>query len=114
MSLTTRPNTSPPEASRCHDSPLDHCASGPSEYTRRHREAWPLLVRSPGVETFDASALASWRDLWGRLGEELYRCFQDGDAHIHANMILLARQLGGRRGRLVANRLEAWLRDLVV
>ena len=55
------------EASHYDDCALDHDASGPNEYTRRHREAWPLLVRSPGVETFEASELTSWRDLWGRL-----------------------------------------------
>ena len=100
------------ESTVCDDGPLDHGSSGPSEYTRRHREAWLLLVRSPGAETLKVPALTSWQDLWGQLGVELYRCFQAGDAHVHANMILLARQLGGWRGRVVANRLERWRCDL--
>lgn len=83
------------------------------EHTRYLRGAWRLLVRSQGSETLEVSTLTSWERLWGRFGVSLYRCFESGDAHIQAEMILLARRFGGWRGQLVADRLERWQHDLL-
>src|SRR5437868_1870598 len=74
-----------------------------SEYTRRHREAWPLLVRGPESEMLVPTELSSWLRLWGRLGAELFRCFRDGDGHIRSDMIALARKTGEWRGEVVAD-----------
>lgn len=82
------------------------------EYTQRHRDAWPLLLRTQDAEALRTTDLESWLRLWGRLGVELYECFRLGDAHIRADMIHLARELGGWRGRLIADSLERWRRTL--
>src|SRR5207302_10306432 len=62
-----------------------------AEYTRRHREAWRVLVRGPEAESLVPPELSSWLRLWGRLGAELFRCFRDGDAFTRGDMITLAR-----------------------
>lgn len=89
-------------------------SSSAGEYTQRHREAWPLLLRSPDAETLRPGDAESWQRLWGRFGAELFHCFANGDEHIRADMILLARQSGGWRGEIIADRLEKWLRQQAV
>jgi len=84
--------------------------NGLAEYTQRHRELWPQLVSGRDAETLVPDQLPSWLVLWGRLGAELYQCFHLGDDHIRADMIGLARDQGGWRGTLIADRLERWQR----
>lgn len=83
-----------------------------SEYTRRHREAWPVMVRGPEAESLVPAELTSWLRLWGRLGAELFQCFRDGDAHIRTDMIALSRAAGWR-GEVIADRLDVWRRQLL-
>jgi len=82
------------------------------EYTNRHREVWPALLRSPEADSLVASEAASWLRLWGGLGQELYQCFRMGDDHIRQDMITRARHQGGWRGAIIANKLDRWRGDL--
>lgn len=91
---------------------VNYAPDGMTEYTLRHREVWPILVRGPEAETLDPNELHSWNALWGRLGVELFQCFRMGDQHIRTDMIGLARSLGGWRGEIVADRLDQWRRRL--
>ncbi|MCK6485883.1 MAG: hypothetical protein L6R00_17285 [Phycisphaerae bacterium] len=86
---------------------LDYDASGPHEYTRLHREVWPLLVRETGRDSLLAESRESWMRLWGRFGAELFECFWSGDPFIRRDMIARARERGGSRGEIVAQVLEA-------
>lgn len=88
--------------------PLDYDASTRGEYTQRHRCLWPLLVRGLQSETLNPADRRSWMRLWGCEGEDFYRCFIDGDPFIRADMIALARQHGGWRGKIVADELNLW------
>ncbi len=90
----------------------DYEAAGLAEYTQRHRDAWPLLLRSADAEQLRATDMTSWLRLWGRLGAELFQCFRMGDAHIRTDMVNLARDLGGWRGRMVAASLDRWRRSM--
>src|SRR5438477_12070862 len=76
------------------------------EYTRRHREAWPVMIQGPDAESLVPAELSSWLRLWGRLGAELFRCFREGDGFIRSDMIALARTTGGWRGELIAARAD--------
>lgn len=91
-----------------YESPLDYEPSTLGEYTQRHRVIWPLLLRGAFSETLNPADRRSWAMLWGRDGENLYRCFFEGDPFVRADMIALARRQGGWRGKLVAEELEVW------
>ncbi|MEE8169557.1 MAG: hypothetical protein V3T70_03335 [Phycisphaerae bacterium] len=86
--------------------------SSGTEYTKRHRQSWPVLVQAPDAATLNPEDSGSWQQLWGQLGAEMYECFRDGDEHIRGDMITLARAQGGWQGRVVADRLEGWRRTL--
>jgi len=88
-----------------HPTELDG-ASKPGEYTRLHRETWPLLLRKDGSQALKPDNLRSWMRLWGRLGAELYCCFWSGDEFVQTDMIARARTLGGWRGRILADQLS--------
>lgn len=90
------------------EDPLDYDASARGEYTQRHRCLWPLLLRGLQSETLNPADRQSWMRLWGCEGEDLYRCFIDGDPFIRADMIELARHHGGWRGKIVADELDLW------
>ena len=86
----------------------DRCeASEPHEYTRFHRQAWAVVIGEAGSETLTPENLKSWMRLWGRLGAELVALFWSGDEFVRKDMIDLARTLGGRRGKVLAERLSS-------
>ncbi|HKQ47564.1 MAG TPA: hypothetical protein VJZ71_05815 [Phycisphaerae bacterium] len=87
-------------------------ALGPHEYTWFHRSAWPLLLHVAGCQLPAIDNLKSWMRLWGRLGAELFACFKNGDEFIRSDMISLANEYGGWRGRLVAGALRRWQANL--
>lgn len=89
-----------------HRSAFEDAAAGTHEYTRLHREAWPLLVRETASETLLPQTLKSWVRLWGRFGAELFDRFWSGDRFVRSDMISLARREGGQRGVAVAQKLE--------
>jgi len=100
--------SAPPRECAENTNPLDYDASARGEYTQRHRCLWPLLLRGLQSETLNPVDRRSWMRLWGREGEDLYRCFVDGDPFIRADMIALARHHGGWRGKIVADELAIW------
>lgn len=85
---------------------FEDVAVGSHEYTRRHRTAWPLLVRETASETLLPRKLKSWVRLWGRLGAELFDRVWFGDGFVRSDMILLARREGGPHGAVVARKLD--------
>lgn len=94
--------------SQAHGGAFEVPAAGAHEYTRRHRAAWPLLVRETPSDTLLPRKLKSWVRLWGRLGAELFDRFWYGDGFVRSDMISLARHEGGPRGVVVARKLEQW------
>src|SRR5262249_9550447 len=80
--------------------------TGVLEYTRFHREIWPLLLREIEIGMLAPRSIKSWLRLWGRVGAILFRCFWFGDSFVRADMIALARRAGGRQGELIAKQLE--------
>lgn len=93
-------------------SPLDEGIAADYEYTRLHREMWPLLVRHTDAECLNPADMDSWWRLWGRLGLEFYRQFVNGDGCIRCDMIRRAMSSSSWRGEVVAMRLSNWAEEL--
>ncbi|MBK8269366.1 MAG: hypothetical protein IPK83_14080 [Planctomycetes bacterium] len=74
-------------------------------YRAYHRAIWPRLLCTPWAGSLAVESEDSWRELWGRIGREFYRCFAFGDRNIRRDMIL--RALGAGADDLAA-KLDQW------
>ncbi|MBK8270065.1 MAG: hypothetical protein IPK83_17925 [Planctomycetes bacterium] len=74
-------------------------------YRAYHRAIWPRLLCAPWAGSLAVESEDSWRELWGRIGREFYRCFAFGDRNIRRDMILRAFAAGA--GDLAA-KLDRW------
>ncbi len=75
------------------------------DYRSYHRAIWPRLLCTPWVGSLVVESEESWRELWGRIGREFYRCFAFGDRNIRRDMIL--RAFGAGADDLAA-KLDLW------
>lgn len=92
--------------------PLDERSTADYEYTRWHREMWPLLVRHTDAECLNPVDADSWRRLWGRLGLEFFQLFIHGDDCVRRDMMGRAISIGSWRAEVVVNRLLSWAEEL--
>lgn len=92
--------------------PIDESSTVDYEYTRLHREMWPLLVRHTDAECLNPTDLDSWKRLWGRLGSEFFRLFLNGDDCVRSDMMRRAMSNDSWRGEVVAKRLSSWAEEL--
>lgn len=92
--------------------PMDETRMANYEYTRLHREMWPLLVRHTDAECLNPADMDSWSRLWGTLGLDFFRLFFHGDDCIRNDMMRRAMSNGSWRGEVVAKRLSSWAEEL--
>lgn len=74
-------------------------------YRAYHRAIWPRLLCTPWAGSLVVESEESWRELWGRIGREFYRCFAFGDRNLRRDMILRAHDAGAWE---MAAKLDRW------
>lgn len=74
-------------------------------YQRYHWAIWPRLLNLPWTENLVVEDEGSWRELLGRIGTELFRCFAFGDRNVRNDMALRAQRAGAKE---IAWKLNRW------